>query len=211
MCIVATIGTTSSTSIDPVVEIADIAAKHKIWLHVDAAYAGPCAMLPEMKASFAGMERADSIVVNPHKWLLTNIDLSVFYTRHPEILRRAFSLVPEYLRASEDPRAIHLMDYGVPLGHRFRSLKFWFILRYFGREGLQAILRSHIAMAQQFAAWVDEDSRFERVAPVPFSTICFRFKGSDELNHRLIRRVNETGKFFLSHQIHTRYNQPAYL
>jgi len=199
MCIVATIGTTSSTSIDPVVEIADIAAKHKIWLHVDAAYAGPCAMLPEMKASFAGMERADSIVVNPHKWLLTNIDLSVFYTRHPEILRRAFSLVPEYLRASEDPRAIHLMDYGVPLGHRFRSLKFWFILRYFGREGLQAILRSHIAMAQQFAAWVDEDSRFERVAPVPFSTICFRFKGSDELNHRLIRRVNETGKFFLSH------------
>jgi len=152
-----------------------------------------------MRTHFAGMERADSIVVNPHKWLLTNIDLSVFYTRHPEILRRAFSLVPEYLRASEDPRAVHLMDYGVPLGHRFRSLKFWFILRYFGREGLQAILRCHLAMAQQFAAWVDGDSRFERVAPVPFSTICFRYKGSDEQNHMIIRGVNETGKFFLSH------------
>jgi aromatic-L-amino-acid/L-tryptophan decarboxylase len=145
------------------------------------------------------MEHADSIVVNPHKWLLTNIDLSVFFTRHQQILRRAFSLVPEYLRASEDPRAVHLMDYGVPLGHRFRSLKFWFVLRYFGLEGIQAILRSHIEMAQQFARWVDGDSRFERVAPVPFSTICFRYKSTDEQNHQLIRRVNESGKFFLSH------------
>jgi aromatic-L-amino-acid decarboxylase len=145
------------------------------------------------------MERADSLVVNPHKWLLTNIDLSVFFTRHQTVLRRAFSLVPEYLRASEDPRAIHLMDYGVPLGHRFRSLKFWFVLRYFGLEGIQAILRSHLAMAKQFAEWVDADSRFERVAPVTFSTICFRYKGTDEENHTLIRRVNDTGKFFLSH------------
>ena len=199
MCIVATLGTTSSTSIDPVAAIADIASKYKIWLHVDAAYAGVCAMLPEVRSAFSGMERADSIVVNPHKWLLTNIDLSVFFTRHQSILRQAFSLVPEYLRASEDPRAVHLMDYGVPLGHRFRSLKFWFVLRYFGLEGIQAILRSHIAMAQQFAAWVDGDSRFERVAPVPFSTICFRFKGTDEQNHKLIKHVNETGKFFLSH------------
>jgi aromatic-L-amino-acid/L-tryptophan decarboxylase len=199
MCIVATLGTTSSTSIDPVAQIADIAAKYKIWLHVDAAYAGVCAMLPEMRPFFAGMEHADSIVVNPHKWLLTNIDLSVFFTRHQQILRRAFSLVPEYLRASDDPRAVHLMDYGVPLGHRFRSLKFWFVLRYFGLEGIQAILRSHIEMAQQFARWVDGDSRFERVAPVPFSTICFRYKNTDEQNHALIRKVNETGKFFLSH------------
>jgi aromatic-L-amino-acid decarboxylase len=199
MCVVATLGTTSSTSIDPVAQIADLAAKYKIWLHVDAAYAGVCAMLPEMHASFAGIERADSLVVNPHKWLLTNIDLSVFFTRHQQILRRAFSLVPEYLRASEDPRALHLMDYGVPLGHRFRSLKLWFVLRYFGLQGLQAILRSHIEMAQQFASWVDADKRFERVAPVPFSTVCFRYKGTDEQNHQLIRRVNATGKYFLSH------------
>jgi aromatic-L-amino-acid/L-tryptophan decarboxylase len=199
MCIVATIGTTSSTSIDPVQEIAELAKQYQIWLHVDAAYAGVCAMLPEMRTKFAGMDRADSVVVNPHKWLLTNIDLSVFFTRHPSILRRAFSLVPEYLRASEDPRAIHLMDYGVPLGHRFRSLKFWFVLRYFGLDGIQAILRSHLAMAKEFAEWVDADTRFERVAPVPFSTICFRYKGLDEQNHSLIRRVNDTGKFFLSH------------
>lgn len=199
MCVVATLGTTSSTSIDPVSQIADLAAKYKIWFHVDAAYAGVCAMLPEMRSSFAGIERADSLVVNPHKWLLTNIDLSVFFTRHQQILRRAFSLVPEYLRASEDPRAVHLMDYGVPLGHRFRSLKFWFVLRYFGLEGIQAILRSHIEMAQQFASWVDADKRFERVAPVPFSTVCFRYKGTDEQNQELIRRVNTTGKYFLSH------------
>ena len=199
MCVVATLGTTSTTSIDPVAVIADIAAKYKIWLHVDAAYAGVCAMLPEMRARFAGMERADSLVVNPHKWLLTNIDLSVFYTRHQDILRRAFSLVPEYLRSSEDQRAVHLMDYGVPLGHRFRSLKFWFVLRYFGLEGLQAILRSHIQMAQQFAAWVDADSRFERVAPVPFSTVCFRYRGTDDDNHKLMQAVNKTGRFFISH------------
>jgi aromatic-L-amino-acid decarboxylase len=199
MCIVAAVGTTSSTSVDPVSAIAELAAKYHIWLHVDAAYAGVCAMLPEMRTNFEGMERADSIVVNPHKWLLTNIDLSVLFTRHQQMLRRAFSLVPEYLRASEDPRAIHLMDYGVPLGHRFRSLKFWFVLRYFGLDGIQAILRNHVSMAKEFAEWVDADQRFERVAPVPFSTICFRFKGTDEQNHALIQRVNSTGKYFLSH------------
>ena len=199
MCVVATTGTTSTTSVDPVAPIADIAARYKIWLHVDAAYAGVCALLPELRPLFAGLERADSIVVNPHKWLFTSVDLSVFYIRHPQILRRALSLVPEYLRASEDPRAIHFMDYSVPLGHRFRALKFWFVLRYFGLEGLQAILRSQIAMAQQFAAWVDADARFQRVAPVPFSTLCFRYLGTDEQNHQLIEAVNKTGKFFLSH------------
>jgi aromatic-L-amino-acid/L-tryptophan decarboxylase len=199
MCVVATLGTTSTTSIDPIASIADVAARHKIWLHVDAAYAGVCAMLPEMKEHFAAISRADSLVVNPHKWLLTNIDLSAFYTRHPQILRRAFSLVPEYLRSSEDPRAVHLMDYGVPLGHRFRSLKFWFVLRYFGLDGIQAILRSHIEMAHRFAEWVDADPRFERMAPVPFSTVCFRCKGTDEQNHKLMAYVNSSGKFFISH------------
>ena len=148
-CVVATIGTTSSTSIDPLAAIADITDRHKLWLHVDAAYAGSAAILPECQPMLKGIERAHSYVVNPHKWLLTNIDLSAFYTRHPEILRRAFSLVPEYLTGTEDPRAINLMDYGVPLGHRFRSLKLWFLLRYFGRERLQQILRSHIAWAKK--------------------------------------------------------------
>ncbi len=198
MCVVATIGTTSSTSVDPVPEIADLCKQHGIWLHVDSAYAGPCAMLPEKRQFFVGMDRADSVVVNPHKWLLTPIDLSAFYTRHPDVLRRAFSLVPEYLRASEDPRAIHLMDYGVPLGHRFRSLKFWFTLRYFGREGVEKSLRSGIELASEFAKWVDADSRFERVAPVPFSTICFRYKGSDDDNRAILERVNASGKTFIS-------------
>jgi len=198
-CVVATIGTTSSTSVDPVAAIAEIAERYKMWLHVDCAYAGPTAVLPECKHYFAGIERAHSVVTNPHKWLLTPMDLSAFYTREPKVLRQAFSLVPEYLRASDDPRAVHLMDYGVPLGHRFRSLKLWFLLRYFGKEGVSAILRHHIALAQEFAKWVDADPRFERVAPVPFSTVCFRVKGSDELNHAVLAEVNHDGRVFLSH------------
>ncbi len=203
-CVVATIGTTSSTSVDPVASIVPIAERYGVWLHVDAAYAGPCAILEEKKHLFAGMERAHSVVTNPHKWLLTPIDLSAFYTQRPDILRQAFSLVPEYLRASEDPRAVHLMDYGVPLGHRFRSLKLWFILRYFGRQGVTRILRHHMALAQQFARWVDADPRFERVAPVPFSVVCFRVKpkdgkASDDLNRAVLEKVNADGRIFLSH------------
>ena len=198
-CVVATVGTTSATSIDPVKLIADIAERYGMWLHIDAAYAGTAAVLPEYRYILEGSERAHSLVVNPHKWMLTPIDLSVFYTRRPDILRQAFSLVPEYLRASEDPRAHHLMDYGVPLGHRFRALKFWFVLRYFGLEGVRQIVRSHIAMAQRFATWVDADARFERVAPVPFSVVCFRKKGSDEENAALLKAVNASGKVYLSH------------
>jgi aromatic-L-amino-acid decarboxylase len=197
--IVATIGTTSSTSVDPVAECAALAEEFGMWLHVDCAYAGPCALLPECAAHFKGIERAHSVVTNPHKWLMTPMDCSAFYTRRPDVLRQALSLVPEYLRASEDPRAIHLMDYGVPLGHRFRGLKLWFILRYFGRQGIQEMLRRHIALAQQFAKWVDADPRFERVAPVPFSVVCFRLKGSDERNHALLEKVNDSGPIFLSH------------
>lgn len=197
--VVATMGTTSSTSVDPVREIADLCAKHNLWLHADTAYAGVCAMLPEYRDTFAGLERADSIVVNPHKWLMTNIDLSVFFTRHPDILRRAFSLTPEYLRTTDDPRAHNLMDYGVPLGHRFRALKFWFILRYFGRDGLRAILRSHISMAKEFETWVQSDQRFEISAPTLFSVVCFRLNGSDDENLSLIERINGSGNVFLSH------------
>ncbi len=197
--VVATVGTTSSTSVDPVPEIADLCARHHLWLHLDMAYAGVCAILPEFRDTFASVDRADSIVVNPHKWLMTPIDLSAFYTRHRDILARAFSLTPEYLRPTEDPRAHNLMDYGVPLGHRFRSLKFWFVLRYFGLEGLRSILRTHIAMAHEFVTWVQQDSRFELAAPAHFSTVCFRYKGSDEDNRKLIDRANASGKIFISH------------
>jgi aromatic-L-amino-acid decarboxylase len=198
-CIVATIGTTSSTSVDPVAECAALAEEFGLWLHVDCAYAGPSALLPECAEHFTGIERAHSVVTNPHKWLMTPMDLSAFYTRKPEVLRQALSLVPEYLRASEDPRAVHLMDYGVPLGHRFRGLKLWFILRYFGREGVMQLLRRHMQLAREFAGWVDADQRFERVAPVPFSVVCFRLRGSDDQNKALLEKVNQSRSIFLSH------------
>ncbi len=207
-CVVATVGTTSTTSVDPVAAIADIAEKYNLWMHIDAAYAGAAAILPEHRHILAGAERAHSLVINAHKWLFTPIDLSAFYTRRPDILRRAFSLIPEYLRvkAQQDPRAVSLMDYGVPLGRRFRALKFWFVLRYFGREGIQRLLRAHIAWAQEFAAWVDADARFERVAPSPFSVVCFRYKGSDEENRALLEKVNAGGQVFLSHtELHGQY------
>jgi len=197
-CVSATVGTTSTTSVDPVPAIAEICEQHRLWLHVDAAYAGSAALLPEFRWAFAGCERADSFVTNPHKWLLTPMDCSIFYTRRPEVLRRAFSLIPAYLQTAEDPRAVNLMDYGVALGRRFRALKLWFVLRSYGREGLAEVLRGHVRMAQEFAAVVDADASFERTAPAPFSVVCFRYNGSDEENQRILERVNATGKVFLS-------------
>jgi aromatic-L-amino-acid decarboxylase len=197
-CAVATVGTTSTTSVDPVAKIAAITEHHNMWLHVDSAYAGPTAIMPEYRWIFDGIERAHSLVVNPHKWLMTNVDFSAFYTRRPDILRRAFSLVPEYLKNQDDPRAINFMDYGVPLGHRFRGLKFWFVLRYFGRERLAATLRDHIALAEKLAAEIKKDPRFEISAPAPFSTVCFRLKGADEQNIAVLERVNGSGRFYIS-------------
>lgn len=205
-CVVATVGTTSTTAVDPIDKIGEICAKENIWFHVDCAYAGVTAMLPEMKKYFVGIEYADSIVSNPHKWLFVPIDLSTFYTRKPEILKRAFSLVPEYLKSNEDSLVENYMDYGIQLGRRFRALKLWFVIRYFGVEGLQERIREHIRIAQQFAKWVDEDESFERMAPTPFSTICFRAKPKDfpeeklnELNEKLLNALNEAGKIFLVH------------
>ena len=206
-CIVATIGTTSTTSVDPVNNIADICEREKIWLHVDGAHAGVTAMLPEMNNHFKGLERADSFVVNPHKWLFVPVDLSILFTRKPEMIKQAFSLVAEYLKTAEDSVVENYMDYGIQLGRRFRSLKLWFVLRYFGVEGLQSRLREHIRLGQQFAKWIDEHSSFERLAPTPFSTICFRAKPvgwSDEekinkLNEKLLNAINSTGKVFLTH------------
>ena len=197
-CVTATVGTTSTTSVDPVPAIADICELHGLWLHVDAAYAGSAAIVPEFRWAFEGCDRADSFVTNPHKWLLTPMDCSVFYTRRPEILRRAFSLIPEYLQTVADPRAVNLMDYGVPLGRRFRALKLWFVLRSFGREGLANMIREHVRLAGGLARQIEADPRFELAAPSPFSVVCFRYKGTDDENRALLDRVNSAGDAFIS-------------
>jgi len=168
---------------------------------VDAAYAGSAAIVPEFRHILNGAERADSLVVNPHKWFFTPFDLSAFYTRRPDILRRAFSLVPEYLRTAQDGRAVNYMDYGVPLGRRFRALKLWFVMRYFGHEKLAETIRNQVAWAHELAAAVDADPHFERSAPAPLSVVCFRYKGTDDENRRLLETVNATGEFFLSHTV----------
>ncbi len=197
-CVVPTIGTTSTTSIDPVPAIADIAEQERLWMHVDAAYGGAAAVVPELKHLLEGCERADSIVMNPHKWFFTPLDLSAFYTRHPQVLRDAFSLVPEYLRTQADPRAVNYMDYGVPLGRRFRALKLWFVLRYFGREGMAAIIRNHIRWAGELAELIRRSEHFELTAPVTLSLVCFRYRGTDEQNQQLLEEINRSGAVFLS-------------
>jgi aromatic-L-amino-acid decarboxylase len=198
-CVTATIGTTSTTSVDPVPRIADICEKYNLWLHVDAAYAGAAAILPEMRSILAGCDRADSFVMNPHKWLFTPIDFSAFYCRRPQVLKQAFSLTPEYLQTSNSEQVTNYMDYGIQLGRRFRSLKFWMVVRYFGVEGLRDRIREHIRLGKLFAAWIESDARFELVAPVPFSTVCFRLKADDAANQALMERVNTTGRIFISH------------
>jgi aromatic-L-amino-acid decarboxylase len=197
-CVVATVGTTSTTSIDPVPAIADLAAQHGAWLHVDAAYAGSAAVCPEFRYALEGVDRADSFVVNAHKWLFTPVECSCFYTSRPDDLRRAFSLIPEYLRTS-DGDAMNLMDYGPTLGRRMRALKLWAVLRAYGREGLQERIRECVRLAARFEELVRADERFEVVAPRPFSCVCFRLVGSDEENDALLERVNATGVCFISH------------
>jgi aromatic-L-amino-acid decarboxylase len=199
-CVVPTLGTTSSASLDPLPEIASIAGHHGLWLHVDAAYAGPAAVLEEYKHILNGAELADSLVINPHKWLFTPMDLSILYTRRPEIFRRALSLeeTPAYIQTAGSERAVNFSDYALSLGRRFRALKLWFVLRRYGREGIAQILRTHIQIAQDLARQIGEDPDFEIAAPVLFSLVCFRFRGSDEENRDLLERVNATGEAFLS-------------
>lgn len=206
-CVVATTGTTSTTSIDPVPQIADICEREGLWLHVDAAYGGSAAVVPEMRWVLEGSDRAESLVVNPHKGLFVPVDLSVLYCRKMDVLRSAFSLVPEYLRTGEGDEVKNFMDYGPQLGRRFRALKFWFVMRYFGVEGLRSRIRNQIALAREFAEWVDQSEDFERLAPVPFSLVCFRAHPRgvtneaevDDLNEWLMDEVNRRGKVFLSH------------
>jgi aromatic-L-amino-acid decarboxylase len=206
--IVATVGTTSSTAVDPVATIAGIAEREGLWLHVDAAYAGAVAIIPEQRGPFGGWDRADSIVVNPHKWLFTPLDASLLLTRRMPDLRAAFSLVPEYLRTLDRETPVRdYNEYQPQLGRRFRALKLWMQLRWFGLEGLRRRIKRHIDLAQTFAAWLDDDPHWERVAPVPFSTVCFRWNGEtglseDELDTRnaaIMDAVNRTGEVFLSH------------
>jgi aromatic-L-amino-acid decarboxylase len=195
--VVATVGTTSTTSVDPVAAIADACERAGAWLHVDAAYAGSAMVCPEFRWAFAGVERADSLVVNAHKWLFTPMDCSCFWSRRPEALRHAFSLVPEYLRTT-DTAEVNLMDYSPVLGRRFRALKLWAVLRCHGREGLQALIREHVRLAALFEGWVRSTPGWEVCAPRPFSVVCFRREGSDEENAALLERVNRSGEIFLS-------------
>jgi aromatic-L-amino-acid/L-tryptophan decarboxylase len=207
LAVVATVGTTSTTAVDPVPAIAEVCEREGMWLHVDAAYGGSAAVLPEMRWIMDGCDRAHSLVVNPHKWLFVPIDCSVLFTRRPDLLKRAFSLVPEYLTTTAPADTRNLMDYGVSLGRRFRALKLWFVLRYFGEAGIQQILRGHLELARSFAEKVDAASDFERLAPTNFSVVVFRFKPVgetreevlDQMNSRVLQRLNESGEVYLSH------------
>lgn len=206
VAVVATLGTTSTTAVDPVEAIAELAASHGAWLHVDAAYAGVAACLEEFREHFRGWERADSIVVNPHKWLFTPMDCSLLYSRRPEVLHSAFSLTPEYLRSGEGEAARNLMDSGVALGRRFRALKLWFVLRWFGAEGIRARIREHVRLARVFEGWVRAEPGWEVSAPVPFSLVVFRLarrgasvEAQDELNLAILDRLNAGGEAFLTH------------
>jgi aromatic-L-amino-acid decarboxylase len=205
-CVVPTVGTTSTSSIDPVARIGEVARQHGLWMHIDAAYAGPAAVLDEFRYILDGAAQADSLVVNPHKWLFTPVDLSVLYLKRPEIMRRAVSLaeVPPYLASTD--QAVNLTEYSVQLGRRFRSLKLWFVLRYYGREGIAAILREQIRFATELTETIPRDSRFEIAAPTLFSLVCFRYRGSDDQNRALLERINASGRAFLSGtQLHGRF------
>ena len=207
IAVVATVGTTSTTSVDPVAAIADVCERERLWLHVDAAYAGVAAMLPSHAHILDGADRADSLVVNPHKWLFTPFDLSAFYCRRMDMIRAAFALTPDYLMTAEAGQVKNLMDTGVQLGRRFRALKLWMILRSYGAQTIREHLSAHIQLAQQLAGWIDAHPDFERLAPVPFSVVCFRWKPAgralsdealDAANQRLNDAVNQTGEVFIS-------------
>ena len=205
-CVIATVGTTSTSSIDPVAAVADVCAREALWLHVDAAYGGSAAVVPELRWILDGAGRADSLVVNPHKWLFTPIDISVLYLRDPAVARRAFSLVPEYLVTPEGESVTNLMDYGPALGKRFRALKLWFVLRYFGAEGVAARIREHVRLARELAGWIDAEPFWERMAPAPLSLVVFRHRppglpdeAVDAHNERIMAAVNASGRIFISH------------
>ena len=200
-CVVATVGTTSSTAVDPVRPLGEVCRRHGVWLHVDGALAGNAAICPEFRWLHDGLELADSYCVNPHKWLLTNFDCDCFYVADRAALIRALSILPEYLRnkATESGAVLDYRDWQVPLGRRFRALKLWFVIRWYGVAGLQQHIRHHVALAQTFAGWVRDDPRFEVVAPVVVNLVCFRHRGGDAVNQRLLDTLNASGALYLTH------------
>lgn len=206
LAVVATVGTTSTTAVDPVRPITEICQKHGIWLHVDASYAGSAAILPERRDILDGTDRADSLVVNPHKWLFTPVDCSVLYVRRPEVMKRAFQHIPEYLIVPDEPGIVNMMNYSITLGRRFRALKLWFVIRNFGLEGLRSMIREHIRIAACLSGWIDEDPEFERLADANFSTVVFRHRPRgmkeselDAHNARILDRVLSKREVFFSH------------
>ncbi len=206
LAIVATVGTTSTTAVDPIERIAAIAARENVWLHIDTAYAGAAAILPEMQHILHGAEGAHSLVVNPHKWLFTPMDCSILYTSRPDLLKRAFTITPSYLAETESADVMNLMDYGVSLGRRFRALKLWFVLRHYGISGLQELLREHIRLAALFAGWVEESDDFELMAHPDFSTVVFRFAPRnsspddfDRINTQIAERIHAGRELYISH------------
>jgi aromatic-L-amino-acid decarboxylase len=204
-CVVATVGTTSSAAVDPLGPIGEVCERRGVWLHVDAAYAGTAAILPEKRWILDGVEQIDSFVFNPHKWMLTNFDCSAYFVRDPGDLLKTFEIHPEYLKTGVDAQVKNYRDWGIPLGRRFRALKLWFVIRSYGVDGLKEMVREHIRLAELFRGWVEADARFEILAPVHFGLVCFRFADGrpddrlDELNARLLDRVNASGEVFLTH------------
>jgi aromatic-L-amino-acid decarboxylase len=208
-CVVGTLGTTSSTGVDPAAALADICEREGLWLHLDAAYGGAAALVPEMRPIFAGWERADSIVFNPHKWMFTPFDASLLLFRDGDLYREAFSVVPEYLRGAEIEGAHNYSEYGIQMGRRFRALKLWMVIRYFGTEGIAERIRQHCRMARELAEWVEADPNWELLAPVPFATVCLRFRPAswegadsddrlDRINQAILEEVNRSGRIYLS-------------
>jgi aromatic-L-amino-acid/L-tryptophan decarboxylase len=207
-CVVATVGTTSSTAVDPLARIAEVCRRHGVWMHVDASYAGAAAIVPELRYLFDGVEHADSFVFNPHKWMLVNFDCSAYFVRDREALLRTFQVTPEYLRTAADAEVVNFRDWGIQLGRRFRALKLWFVIRSYGINGLQAMIRKHVALARELADWVRASSNFELMAPAPLGLVCFRYRPRnspvdeqrlDEMNQDLLGRVNATGRVHLTH------------
>lgn len=207
-CVVATLGTTSSTGMDPLRPIGEICTQHGVWLHVDAAQAGTAAILPEMRHILDGIEFAHSFVFNPHKWMFTNFDCSAYFCKDPEILTSTFEILPEYLKTDVDHRVKNFRDWGVPLGRRFRALKLWFVIRHFGIRGLQEKVRGHMELAKEFQAWIREDPRFELMAPLTINLVCFRYHPShrtiteeelERMNKELMDELNGSGKMFITH------------
>ncbi len=211
LAVIGTVGTTSAAAVDPIPEIAAVCKKERIWLHVDAAYGGAMALLPEGREFMNGVADADSVVVNPHKWLFVPLDFSTLYTKHPEQLRAVFSLVPEYLRGDAEQSEINYMDYGIQLGRRFRALKAWMVFSAFGERGLVARIREHIRLARLFASWVEGEAEFELAAPVHMGVVCFRAKpvpregstlqNQNELNISIVKRVNASGRAYITHTL----------